>query len=600
MTGDRINQSPDQPRLTNVAGSSENLQNFRKRAEREVEARNYQKLQGCEALRLGKRENRAEISHASLIDSEIQEDTPKKMKNSESLGNIVLNEGFDRKLQNIENSIKQIKDDKETLRKQIKENFDFVVHETEKAMERTKSIYPDFLAQLLSTEQKYQALEQQKIRERELKEILKKAKPELSLEVKEAYDQLQDLHRRAKYDDKVSNDEHRNAFEKLLGHLSPETLREHKERGLEFVINPEPEFLIPMPVKIAEDKWQIEAPFPYKYGIRGLMLRSIDLLLKIERIQNSHIPPSQERRVEIASRVFQANFKLGQGREPMYGFPLDGYKQAEKYYKDYKDGIRQAFETGQISKDDPREKLTEIGHAYAHDKYFESIKPPQGIPRIFPSTQPGAWFEERDIWEIHQGQRPVEVESPAFDVVVEHMKRRQQKGENYLLTVNILWDDATKDTKIWVQPFFVENGLTSWHSMNVQGTHSIWAGEVEIDYETKTVRRLKDQSGHYRTFDKTDPGLMVQFALDEFKKRGYDTRTTIIELTIIDGFDKHTLEYKNYKSRTREDLKDSGGRTESERFIEIYEHMKKVRMRKYAKKFWSLISRSGSAPLSSG
>lgn len=104
--------------------------------------------------------------------------------------------------------------------------------------------------------------------------------------------------------------------------------------------------------------------------------------------------------------------------------------------------------------------------------------------------------------------------------------------------------------------------------MNAQGTHSVWAGEADIDYENKKLLRLKDQSGHFIPYDKDNPDVMARFALEEFKKRGYDTSTTMIELTAIEG--AKDLEYKNYKLPTREDLKDSGGRTRSEQYLEKF------------------------------
>jgi hypothetical protein len=312
-------------------------------------------------------------------------------------------------------------------------------------------------------------------------------------------------------------------------------------------------------VKNAEGQWHIKLPLPYKEGgIHGTMMHTIELILETEQNQDGTIP-SPERRIEIMARVFRANATLSE-----YGFPIKGYELAEKYHKDYKDGIRQAFKDGRISKDDPKEKLIKIGHAHAHDKLLESIKPPQDIPRIFPSIYPGGYFDERHRWEIHEGQQPVKEGSPEFDAVMKNMETRRQKEENPVLTANILLND-TGDKEIWVQPYYVTERIRTLHPMNARGNHSIWAGEVEIDYETKTVLRLKDQSGHFRPFDKDNPDLMAQFALEEFKKRGYDTSNTMIELTAIEG--GKDLNYKNYKPRTREDLRDSGGLTRSEQYI---------------------------------
>lgn len=100
--------------------------------------------------------------------------------------------------------------------------------------------------------------------------------------------------------------------------------------------------------------------------------------------------------------------------------------------------------------------------------------------------------------------------------------------------------------------------------MNAKGKHTAWAGEVDIDYETKKVIRLKDQSGHYRTFDKDNPGLITKVALKAFQELGYDTSETIPVLTAIEG--GKDLAYKNYKPPTHGNLEDSNWQVPSKQY----------------------------------
>ena len=165
------------------------------------------------------------------------------------------------------------------------------------------------------------------------------------------------------------------------------------------------------------------------------------------------------------------------------------------------------------------------------------------------------------------GQQPVKVGSLEFDTLMETLKIRQQKAENSVLTANILLD-GTGGKEILVQPYYIFDGVTSRHPMNAKGGHSVWAGEVDIDYKTKTVTRLKDQSGHYRTFDKNDPGCLIDFAVQLFQDHGCDTSNTMQLLTPIERFER--VEYENYKIPTRDNLKDVEGRgrlTDSEMYI---------------------------------
>ena len=671
MNGNRINKLSDQPRLTNVASDSDNLQKHHAKARMIEEARKNQSLQQGEtseslnhtvfkgdftkdgqiikelADRMNDHINQmaAHIKqqHADIecLDKKLQRklerkplsqnlrnDFPKGLdpnrqmvdlieqakKDSSSFKNAiepVFNEHLLRNFQNIKDLVKKMIDHIEVnseyikffdnigqktkgldqtrqmvdLIEQAKKDIDFLdsaikhaqhaenpqhleielkkTRKYNKFLELQKHFLERKMNQLIQENEKLKRDNQERM---ELKEILEKAKPELSPEVKKAYDKLQDLHSRAKHGYEVSNDKHNKVFEKLLGYLSPETLREYKERGIEFATDPNAEVFWLVTEKNAKDKCQIKLPLPYKYGIHGMMLRTIDQLLETEHHQDGAIP-SPERRAEIAARVFQANFMLGQGKLGIYGFPIEGYELAEKYHKDYKEGIRQAYKDRLISKNTQKEEIREIGHAYARAKYLESTKPSQDIPRVFPSLQPGAYVEERRLWELNEGQQPVKVGSQDFDTLMRNLDIRKQKGENFSLTVTIL---ANKE--IWVQPYYIMEGLRSRHPMTAFGNHCIWAGEADIDYETKRVLRIKDQSGHYKTSEKDNPDRMIRFALNEFERQGYKTTlSTMIELVATEG--PKELEYKNYKPHPREDLKDPGGLTQGKQ--DIYEFWEK-------------------------
>jgi hypothetical protein len=445
-----------------------------------------------------------------------------------------------------------LKQDKQILRREIE-----VVKQKRKMLEK---MYELLKRENEDIKQKNQDIEQKQIVEHELKEILKKAKLELSPEVKEAYRKLGSLHGDGK---EVSSEEHSKALKELLKHLSPETLKEYEEYGTEFVLVSNKELAYPVVAAKSDSskEWEIQLPFPYtRQRICGMILRTIDLLLEIEQRRTGDIP-SPKRRAEIAIRCFKANFKLGQGTCAGFGFAIADYELAKKYYKDYKDGIRRAFKDRQISKADQRDKFIEIGQKHADTEYLKSIIPPEGVPCVFPSMQPGARFEDFRMLRSEQ-QQPVKLGSPEFAKVREELKRRQKKGENSKLTVTVL-----PNREIWVQPYFIEKGLASRHPTTAFGNHCAWAGEADIDFrdEAKDVLlSLKDQSGHYRTFDKNDPGCLIDFAVQLFQDHGCDTSNTMLMLTAIEHEHFERVEYDNYKLRTRDDLKNSGGLTESE------------------------------------
>jgi hypothetical protein len=60
--------------------------------------------------------------------------------------------------------------------------------------------------------------------------------------------------------------------------------------------------------------------------------------------------------------------------------------------------------------------------------------------------------------------------------------------------------------------------------MNAKGIPGFWAGEVEI--VNGKVVRMKDQSGHYKTFD-PEPSYRdatTAFAIEAFEKQGFDVQ----------------------------------------------------------------------------
>jgi hypothetical protein len=377
----------------------------------------------------------------------------------------------------------------------------------------------------------------------QLRDILKKAKLELTPEADAAFRQLEKLHSQVKHEIEIPNidNQHREAFEKLLGYLSPDTLRDFQQRNVKFVVDLGAKVFYPTVEKGENDQWKINIFMPYPYGIRGVMLRTIDLLLEIHQQQDGHIP-SPDLRAEVAARAFRANERMGK-----MGFRREGYEMAEMYYEYYTNGRIKAFKDGRINNSTTGEEIEEIGYQYARQEYRKSAQPKDGIPR-FPSMQPGAFPEEIGEWELNEGQQAVKVGSGAYHQVMLELNKRRLEGNNFTLTVNVLPPDknsSDRKNKILVQPFYAMEGLRSHHPINAGGRHTLWAGEVDINYETKTVLRIKDQSGHFRTFVEDKPYLMIDYALNEFRLQGYNTSKTEKQLTFIEGAKE--VPYRNYR-----------------------------------------------------
>jgi hypothetical protein len=87
-------------------------------------------------------------------------------------------------------------------------------------------------------------------------------------------------------------------------------------------------------------------------------------------------------------------------------------------------------------------------------------------------------------------------------------------------------------------------GLRSHHGNNAKGEHSIFSGEVDIDHNSEEILRIKDQSGHYRTYDPKNPDSAIMYALGELGKK-YNTSETEVQLTAIEGAKE--VPYRGYQ-----------------------------------------------------
>ena len=378
--------------------------------------------------------------------------------------------------------------------------------------------------------QENQALEQL-IRYRELEDILQKAKPELSresilvLEMIEKY--LKNM------EDKPSDDKYKNAIEEALGILSPETLADYKKYGIEFVLNEGMSYPTARRNK-KEGKWEMNLPTKYEYPIQSMILRCIDDILKVDfegvkkkakESESQAMIATEEmlaRRIEITARVFQANMMLGKN----YGWDIKGYELAERYHKDYQDGIREAFAKGLVNQDTLKDDLIERGQTYAKKKLLDSIKPRDDVPAIFPSMQSGAYFEEFTIKERIIGHKnppvkfraeePIMFGTSECDKPIDDLGVSREKEEDSVLNAAIM-----PDKTIWVLPQHFPDEALSQHSIVAKGKPCVWAGEVTI--KGNEVVKIRDQSGHFRTLHFSEEGqkALNDFALQVFKEKGY-------------------------------------------------------------------------------
>jgi hypothetical protein len=374
-------------------------------------------------------------------------------------------------------------------------------------------------------------------------------------EVEKAFRSVEYFHRRAMNGKKVSDAEHRKAFENLLGLVSVSVLKEFQERNVEFVLKRgASKGFWPM-VKKNGDKWRLEIPLPYKYGIQGLMLRTIDNLNRVRHLQDRAVP-TREQQVQITTWALLANERLGQ-----YKFPVNGYPRAMWYQQECVNFIYRGVIDGSLHKNMLKSDLLVRGYMHAHEQYLKYI-----IEHgLYPSLQPGAFFEECSLLELHQGQEPAILGTEEYRALVEESAARIQRKENGVYTVNIQW--GNKDSHlIFLQHYYVvEEGLRRRYPMNVDGGESLFAGVVEIDDGNKVILRIKDQSGYFMTFDKANPGDAVYRALKVFQDQGYDTSTTIVELTTVE--EAKVLPYFEYILPDFSDLQDAGWLNKSEKHI---------------------------------
>jgi hypothetical protein len=377
--------------------------------------------------------------------------------------------------------------------------------------------------------------------QRDVSSILKRAKPALPPEAGSVLETIKQYLRDS--ENKPSKDEYISAIKKALEILSPETLAEYKNYDIEFVLNDDVNY--PTARKTEEGKWKLNLPTKYEYPIQGVLLRCFDEILKVEfayagdivRSAGSHAKVAAgvfltSRRAKMAARVFLANMMLGE----KYGWDIKGYELAEKYHQDYYYGICKSFEEELINKNTSKDLLMRIGDKYASRKLLDSIMPTKDVPGIFPSMQPGAYFEEFNIKEReikHKKpivkflvEEPIRFGSPKFDTLMEDINMRREKEEDSTLNVVIMSDKA-----ILVLPSYFQGGQRSQHSIVAKGNPCVWAGEIKI--KDNEVITIKDRSGHFKTFVCNDQKQKAidDFALQAFSDQGYNV-PPVIERTI--------------------------------------------------------------------
>ena len=438
------NPSFEQPKLTKVASDSSKLKKFRNWDSTMRKACEYDGSQRGETSR-------------SLNGTTFNRDFAKDGQNIGKIGQSVHdNFNMDLNQRQQERNVVKLA---EALRKNNDLQIDLIKSIQENLGMKHKNI--DLEEENRHQNQENQALEQL-IRYRELEDILQKAKPELSresilvLEMIEKY--LKNM------EDKPSDDKYKNAIEEALGILSPETLADYKKYGIEFVLNEGMSYPTARRNK-KEGKWEMNLPTKYEYPIQSMILRCIDDILKVDfegvkkkakESESQAMIATEEmlaRRIEITARVFQANMMLGKN----YGWDIKGYELAERYHKDYQDGIREAFAKGLVNQDTLKDDLIERGQTYAKKKLLDSIKPRDDVPAIFPSMQSGAYFEEFTIKERIIGHKnppvkfraeePIMFGTSECDKPIDDLGVSREKEEDSVLNAAIM-----PDKTIWVLP----------------------------------------------------------------------------------------------------------------------------------------------------
>jgi hypothetical protein len=359
----------------------------------------------------------------------------------------------------------------------------------------------------------------------------------------------------------TQEDRYIKAFEKLFERICPRILQEYKKRGVEFVLRREhAEEFWPL-VKNKNGKWQLEIPIPFEYGPHQLTMRLIDNINQVRLLQDGEIP-SREQRVDTIIHVAMANTLLGR-----HSASIAGYPTLQMIDENFANFIYSGLKTRTIDrKKMSLHQILEKGYEAVKKWYTDYIQEND----LYPSMQPGAFFGEGTEYKINQGQEPAILGTDEYKAMAERTAARIKMKVNSAYTVNmrLLGEDLHR---IYLQPYYVVKGLQSRHPLNVAGGDSIYAGETnlaaKINEETGKidVLRTKDQSGHFMPYDKDDPGRAIYRALKIFEEQGYDTSTTMVELTAIEG--ANVLPYHNYTPPHFLDLRQQDWLTDSERYI---------------------------------
>jgi hypothetical protein len=167
--------------------------------------------------------------------------------------------------------------------------------------------------------------------------------------------------------------------------------------------------------------------------------------------------------------------------------------------------------------------LIQIGNEYASKKLHDSIISTKGGPLIFPSVQPGAYFEEFNIKE-----RTIQHKKPSITFLAKDAIKLGTDGFNKLVkecsTFNVV---ILPNKEIWVLPSRFSEGQKSQHSIVAKGNPCAWAGEVKI--EGNKIISINDKSGHYKTYSYSgeEQTTIDTFALETFRQCGYEVPQVI-------------------------------------------------------------------------
>lgn len=362
----------------------------------------------------------------------------------------------------------------------------------------------------------------------QLAHILEKAKPVLPVAAKSLLDQLKGIEKDIQDGRRnpLSGDQYVELIKNTIQVLSPETMRDYKDRNVAFAHTEENIYWVRISLN-DRDQVQLEIPIQYEKPVHH-MLCAIERYLPIAHMQDK-IVPSPERRAEIHARVFAVNEMLGS-----YGWNIRGYELAKMYHKNYYNGVREAFEQNMINISTQESILREIGHKNARQKLIESVSSKPGEPKVFASCSPASYFMERLI-AIKKGYKPVELGTEEFNRLNEKLQMRKQQGKDFSVIINIM-----SNGEVWVLPSFASKDSRPQHSINTRGYHCSFAGQGLID--GKELLRLDDKSGHFRPVDENadDPLQVLKWAVKRIEAKGFDISRVQIEKATLYSRD---LEY---------------------------------------------------------